>query len=89
MEGSPAELSDWQLVDLTDVGVEEPVVTMYRRLVEAIETDTQPPSSGEEGRWAFEMIMAIYQSHIEQGRRVELPLTDRRHPLERWREEKV
>jgi predicted dehydrogenase len=89
MEGSPAELSDWQPVDLTDVGVEDPVVTMYRQMVKAIETDTQPPSSGEEGRWAFEMIMAIYQSHIEQGRRVELPLTDRRHPLERWREGEV
>ena len=28
----------------------------------------QPPSSGEEGRWAFEMMMAIYQSHREGGR---------------------
>ena len=39
-------------------------------------------SSGAEGRWAFEMMMAIYQSHREGGRRVELPLADRRHPLE-------
>ncbi|MBI4551318.1 MAG: Gfo/Idh/MocA family oxidoreductase, partial [Candidatus Latescibacteria bacterium] len=84
MEGTPAQLSDWKPVDFTDVGVEDPVVTMYRRLAEAIETDSQPPGSGEEGRWAFEMIMAIYQSHKEQGRRVALPLADRRHPLERW-----
>ncbi len=86
MEGTPAQLLDWKLVDLTDIGVEEPVVTMYRRMVHAIETDTQPPSSGEEGRWAFEMMMAIYQSHREGGRRVELPLADRRHPLVQWRE---
>jgi len=58
---------------------------MYRRFVHAMATDTQPPSSGEEGRWAFEMIMAIYQSHREQGRRVELPLAARKHPLEQWR----
>ena len=85
MEGTPAQLSDWQLVDLTDIGVEEPIITMYRRLVHAMETDTQPPSSGEEGRFAFEMIMAIYQSHKEGGRRVEIPLADRKHPLEQWR----
>ncbi len=85
MEGTPAELGDWKPVDLSDIGVENPVITMYRKFVHAIETDTQPPSSGEEGRWAFEMILGIYQSHREQGRRVPLPLTDRRHPLEQWR----
>jgi predicted dehydrogenase len=86
MEGMPAQFSDWQHVDLSDVGVEEAIVTMYRRMIHAIETDTEPPSSGEEGRWAFEMMMAIYQSHREGGRRVELPLADRRHPLEQWRD---
>lgn len=85
MEGMPAQLADWTPVDLTEMGSEDPVITMYRRLVEAIETGSQPPSSGSEGRWAFEMIMAIYQSHREQGRRVDLPLADRRHPLEQWR----
>lgn len=85
MEGTPAQASDWQLVDLGDVE-EEPIATMYRELAHAIETNTEPPSSGVEGRWAFEMIMAIYQSHKEGGRRVELPLSDRRHPLAEWRE---
>lgn len=86
MEGMPAQLGDWKIVDLTDVGVEEPVITMYRRLVQAIETDTEPPSSGRQGRWALEMILGIYQSHIEGGRRVELPLAQRQHPLEKWRQ---
>jgi len=85
MEGTPAQLSDWKQIDLTDIGLEEPIITMYRRFFHAIETDTQPPSSGEEGRFAFEMIMAIYQSHREGGRRVEIPLSDRKHPLEGWR----
>ena len=52
-------------------------------MIQAIETDTEPPSSGIEGRWAFEMIMGIYQSHRE-GRRVELPLINRHHPLKEW-----
>ncbi|MCZ6677251.1 MAG: Gfo/Idh/MocA family oxidoreductase [Candidatus Poribacteria bacterium] len=86
MEGTPTQFSDWQQVDLSDIGIEDAVNTMYRRMIHAIETDTQPPSSGEEGRWAFEMIMGIYQSHREGGRRVELPLADRRHSLEQWRE---
>jgi hypothetical protein len=72
------------IVDVSDVGIEDPLHTMYRRFVKAIETDTQPPSSGAEGRWAFEMIMGIYQSHREGGCRVEFPLADRRHPLEQW-----
>ena len=83
MEGTPTQLSDWQPVDLPDNLEKEPVITMYQRMTQAIETNTEPPSSGTEGRWAFEMIMGIYQSHRE-GRRVELPLTNRHHPLEEW-----
>jgi hypothetical protein len=85
MEGAPSQYSDWKFVDTSDCGIEDPLVTMYRSFVNAIETDTQPPSSGDEGRWAFEMIIGIYQSHLEGGRRVDLPLADRRHPLEQWR----
>lgn len=84
MEGTPSQYSDWKLVDFSDVKVEDPILTMYRELAMAIETDSQPPGNGEEGRWAFEMIMGIYQSHREGGRRVELPLADRRHSLEQW-----
>ncbi len=85
MEGLPGELSDWRPVDMSDMGDEAPMATMYRRLVEAVETGTEPPSSGVEGSRAFEMILGIYQSHREGGGRVALPLSDRRHPLEMWR----
>jgi predicted dehydrogenase len=85
MEGMPFELGDWRPVDLSDMGDETSLATMYRRLMEAVEKGTEPPCNGEEGRWAFEMILGIYQSHREGGRRVDLPLSDRRHPLEMWR----
>ncbi len=86
MEGPPAGQGGWQAVALP-AGAAEPMALMYRGLAAAAATGAQPPGSGEEGRWAFEMIMAIYQSHREGGRRVELPLADRRHPLVQWRQE--
>jgi predicted dehydrogenase len=84
MEGRPSQLGDWLPIDLGGVG-ESRIADMYRGLAQAIQTRSEPPGSGEEGRWAFEMILGLYQSHREGGRRVELPLADRRHPLEAWR----
>jgi len=87
MEGRPDDLGDWQAVDLGPLAGRDSVTQMYYRLVEAMERDEEPPSSGIEGRWAFEMILGLYQSHREGGARVVLPLADRRHPLEVWRQE--
>lgn len=42
--------------------------------------DREPLSSGRDARWALEMIHGVYASHLA-GRRLPLPLTDRRHPL--------
>ena len=40
-------------------------------------------SSGQEALAGLEAIFGSYQSHfLESGRRVSLPLSDRRHPLE-------
>lgn len=85
MDGPPAAFGDWRTVDRSDVGLEDPIHAMYKGLAQAIETGGEPPSSGAEGRWAFEMILGVYESHREGGGRVALPLKDRRHPLERWR----
>lgn len=52
-------------------------------LLEAIEKDTQPASSGYDGRWALEMILSAYQSQ-RTGTRVPLPMSERRHPLAGW-----
>jgi predicted dehydrogenase len=61
------------------------ICLMHLDLIRAIETGEEHPSSGEAGRHAMEMLMAIYESHRHKAR-VELPLQERRHPLERWRE---
>ena len=73
--------------DELDEQAEDAVVTMYRELLAARDQGREPPGSGAEGRWAFEMILGIYQSHREGGRRIDLPMPERRHPLEVWREE--
>ena len=84
MEGHPSQASDWHQINLSNVGVESPVISMYRGMATAIADDTQPPCDGVTGRWGFEMIMGIYASHIADGARVSLPLSDRPHPLEGW-----
>lgn len=52
-------------------------------MVECIESGRDHPSSGLEGRAALEMIMAVYESQRRQ-QRIQLPLEDTDHPLERW-----
>ena len=52
-------------------------------LLEAIEQDRKPACSEQDGRWTIEMITSVYQSQ-KTAARVDLPLKDRRHPLETW-----
>ena len=52
-------------------------------LIAAIEEDRQPAASLKDGRNALEMIQAVNESHAA-GRRVEIPLKERSHPLKRW-----
>ncbi len=54
-----------------------------KSLIHAIETNTQPVCSGYDGRWAVEMVAAVYESERTQAR-VRLPLTDRGNPLLRF-----
>jgi predicted dehydrogenase len=51
-------------------------------LIAAIEEDRQPVASIDDGRWAQEMIQAVWEAHV-QGCRVKLPLEKRDHPLTR------
>ena len=46
----------------------------------AIEERREPTCSGANGAKAVEMVMAVYQAHLS-GRRVNLPLANRKHPL--------
>ncbi len=47
----------------------------------AAEEGREPLSSGRDARWALEMVHGVYASHLA-GRRLDLPLSDRQHPLE-------
>jgi hypothetical protein len=49
-------------------------------LLQAAEHDREPLASGRDGRWSLEMALGIYASHLA-GKRLPLPLADRRHPL--------
>ena len=85
MEGNPGDFGDWQPVDVNVEADEQPIATMYRELIQARSEGSEPPGSGVEGRSAFEMILGLYQSHRQNGVRVNLPMAERRHPLEMWR----
>lgn len=51
-------------------------------LMESIEQDRQPRSSGYDGRWSLEMIFGVYHSQLSGGR-VPLPVKERRNLLAR------
>jgi predicted dehydrogenase len=55
-------------------------VRMAQEMIDCIEEDRKHYSSGEEGRAALELIMAIYESQMT-GARVKLPLDVRTNPL--------
>ncbi len=46
-------------------------------LVHCINNGTQPRCSGEDGRKALEIAIAMRESHRQRGRRIDLPLKDR------------
>ena len=79
----------WEPVELTEPpggnfqaeGRQQANAFLVEDLLDAIERDRKPVCSEHDGRWSIEMIVSIYQSQ-KTGARVELPLEDRRHPLE-------
>jgi predicted dehydrogenase len=54
-----------------------------KSLIRAIETNAQPACSGYDGRWAVEMVAAVYESQRSKGR-IGFPLADREDPLMRY-----
>ena len=53
-------------------------------LLASIENDRAPLCSATDGRAVVEMTMAVYASHRDSGKRVDLPLHDRLHPFTKW-----
>ena len=55
-----------------------------RDLLAAIREDRAPLCSAADGRAVIEMIMAVFESHRLDGRRVAWPLVNRQNPLAQW-----
>jgi hypothetical protein len=54
---------------------------MGRDLVHAVRTGAATLCSAPDGRWAVEMVTAVYRAHLT-GTRIHFPLADRSDPLE-------
>jgi predicted dehydrogenase len=72
-EHKPADLKDY---------IHRGNQTLLRDLVAAIENDTEPTASLRDAVLVTEIIQGAYASHFADGRRLPIPLADRRHPLE-------
>jgi len=53
-------------------------------LIAAIEEDRRPAISIQDGLRSWEMTQAVFESCVQGGGRVALPLAKRSHPLKRW-----
>jgi hypothetical protein len=56
--------------------------TLVRELVAAAEGGGEPAASLRDAVWITEIIQGAYASHFAEGRRLKIPLAERRHPLE-------
>jgi predicted dehydrogenase len=72
-EHKPAPLNDYILRG------NQPLV---RVLVAAVEQGGEPAASLRDAVWITEIIQGAYASHFAEGRRLKIPLAERRHPLE-------
>lgn len=52
-------------------------------LIDAIQSDRDPLPSGHNAHHVTEMVQGVYASHFAEGRRLPIPLAERRHPLDR------
>jgi len=66
-----------------------PILNAARDLVHCLETGAEPRSTGEDGRAALEVIMALYESERRGHMKLELPLNEPRPMLEVLRDEGV
>jgi predicted dehydrogenase len=71
-EHKPRPLADW---------IHRGNATLVQDLVAAAREDREPLAPGTAAHLAIEMIQGVYASHLAAGRRLSIPLADRRHPL--------
>jgi predicted dehydrogenase len=77
----------WEKLDLEDTPLYAGNQLAIVNLIESIENDLEPISSGRAALAALEMILGAYESQITGGR-VEFPMKNRVHPLERFKKGK-
>lgn len=51
-------------------------------LIDAIEEDREPLTSGRNALAVTEVVQGVYASHFSDGRRMSIPLQERKHPLD-------
>jgi hypothetical protein len=59
-------------------------IAAAKDLIAAIEQDRPTLCNEKDGRIVTEMIMGVFASHRAEGRRVEIPLSEREHPFLSW-----
>jgi predicted dehydrogenase len=81
--GADGRNDQWTPLEFKSNG-ESGTAAANRRLamdwLKAIQDQREPECSGANAAKAVEMVMAVYESHLS-GRRVEIPLLNRAHPL--------
>ena len=89
-EWRPVVIEEWEreqrVCGVSSTALSNKVIV--RELIQAVEEtrDVVLSSSGQDGRAALEMIMAVHESH-RLGERVYFPLENRENPYEVWRGE--
>ena len=74
----------WELLELDNTPLYTGNQLAIVDLIDAIERDRKPLSSGRDAVAALEMILGTYESQIT-GKRVTFPMENRKHPLARFR----
>jgi predicted dehydrogenase len=78
---APADTSQkWESLELDDTPLYTGNQLAIKDLIDAIESDREPLSSGRAAVAALEMIVGAYESQITGGR-VMIPMENRKHPL--------
>lgn len=74
-QGSPCKERTIRQVD--SGGGRGTLVAAIKELVTCVEENLEGRSSGQDGRAALELALAVYHSHAQGGKRVALPMDDR------------
>jgi predicted dehydrogenase len=68
--------------DVRTTWLREGNTVLANDLIDAIENDGEPLSGVRNAQSITEMVEGVYASHFADGRRLSIPLADRRHPLD-------